>query len=261
MQLDPGFAQRLSAGDPAALRTTGLGARELALLHAAHPAAIAADRDGARRAQFLRNVGSEFQLSLALLGAGALESFPRSLDFHRALQRGGRLPLALARHLARTARGAGAMVEAIAALERRMAHARRTIRSVAEPAPGSVVLAAGCELLELGAGALDFATRLRAALDRGAPAPRPPALDPGATERLLLRSRSPAGPARLRDVEVEGLSPALARFLCAARHPLAPADLAELAASLDASLAELDELIGELSDAGIVLVGPAPGVA
>ncbi len=253
MQLDAGFARRLREDDAAALRSTALGAAELALLRAAPPAAVAADRDGARRAQFLRNVGSEFQLSLALLGPAALESFPHSPDFHRAVERSGRLPLALGRHLARRARGAGLAVEALATLERRMARARRAVRTVAEPPPGGVVLAEGCELLELPDGTLEFATRLRQTLDRGAVAPVAPALAQGAHERLLIQSRAAVPPARLREVEVERLSPALGRFLCAARRPLAPAALAALAAELEATPSELDELVGELASARIVL--------
>lgn len=248
MQLDAGFGQRLRAGDPAALCSTQLGAEELALVRAADPAAVAADRDGARRAQFLRNVGSEFQLSLALLGAEALESFPRSLDFHRAVERNGRLPLALGRHLARCARGS--RIEAIATLERCMARARRHSRSVDDPPAGSVVLSEDCLVLELPAGTLDFAAQLREALDRGGALPAGPALGP-ACERLLIRSGLLAvGP---HGVEVEGLSPALGRFLCAARRPLAQPERAALAAELDASPAEIEELASELAEAWILV--------
>ncbi len=249
MQLDAGFAGRLRAGETGALRSTQLGPAELELLRAAEPAAVAADRDGARRAQFLRNVGSEFQLGIALLGADALESFPRSLDFHRAVARDDRLPLALGRHLARRARGAGVEVEAIVTLERCMARARRHPRQAPDPPAGSVVLADGCEVLELPAGTLDLAARLREALDRGHALPARSALGPDG-ERLLIRAG--VATAGASEVEVERLSPALGRFLCAARRPLSRAARAALAIELDASPAEIEALASELAEARIL---------
>jgi hypothetical protein len=147
-------------------------------------------------------------------------------------------------------------VQAIATLERSMARVRRSSRAGADPPAGSVVLAGCCELLELPAGTLDFATCLREALDRARPLPARPALRTEVGERLLIRSRAPVPPARLREVEVEALSPALGHFLCALRSPLSQPARAALAAKLDASPAELDALTRELAEAGILLIGP-----
>jgi hypothetical protein len=242
MQLDPDFARRLRAGE----RTADLGNAELACLRAADPIALAADRDGARRAQFLRNVGSEFQLSIALLGEDALDAFPRSRDFHRAVQRGDRLPLALGRHLARLA-SARPDAHAIVALERGMARARRGVRAVPAPPRDHVVLAGSCALLELPDGTLDRAARMREGMRKASP------MVSSACEHLLIRSHAAAPPARLRDVEVERLSPALARFLCKARVPLSRAARARIAAELDTTESEIEALASELTSAGILL--------
>ncbi|HSJ98614.1 MAG TPA: hypothetical protein VLC53_16180, partial [Myxococcota bacterium] len=131
MQHDPTFAGRVRAGDPEASASTGLGSAELAWLRAADPIALAADREGRRAAQLLRNAASEFRLSLALGPAGDgdqawLAGFPRSSHFHRAVSAGTPLPLALATWAEQLAAGAPcAAFRALLALEAAMARARR----------------------------------------------------------------------------------------------------------------------------------------
>ena len=93
MQHDAGFAERVAHGDPEALDSAEVDATGAAWLRALDPVAVAADRDGKRAAQLLRNVGSEFRLSAALGPAGDgdawIRAFPRSPFFHAAIGHDG----------------------------------------------------------------------------------------------------------------------------------------------------------------------------
>lgn len=245
MQLDPGFAERVRARDPEAVTSAGLGPDELELLARADPAGISADAGGRRRAQFLRNVTSEFALSLAVAdGEKLVEGFTASREFHEAVSRDESLPLAFADHLvSHRLRGAAG---ALAALERAMALARRHPLGELGVTPGHVVLAPGNFLVRVPAGTLAAAARVRAALDRGE---RAPALDvpaPPPFEELLLR-RTDASPFQLPEVEVESLSPALAELLTRVERPRPRAELA--------SDPELEEVVGELLAEGILVAG------
>jgi hypothetical protein len=246
MQLDPGFAKRLRARDTKAVASAGLGPEELELLAKADPAAVSADRGGKRRAQILRNVTSEFALSLALsTNAKLVEGFTAAREFHEAVTRDESLPLAFGDYLVgRRARGAAG---AVAALERAMALVRRHPPGELEVTRGHVVLAPGNFLFRLPAGTLEVATRVRAALDRGEPAPAGLTVQSGPPYEHLLMRRTDSSPFRLPDVSVESLSPALGELLSRAERPRPRAELA--------ADPERAEVVAELVAEGILLSG------
>jgi hypothetical protein len=198
MQLDPGFAPGPE---------DGLGPEELALLRAADPVALSADRDGRRRAQFLRNVSEEFALSCA---AGvAADAFTRSPEFHEAVRGDRSLPLAFGRYAERCSASAALEQRALVALEQAMARARRELRAARKPGPGEVALAPWAWLVRVPAGTLELAARVRRTLDR-----------PGdADETVLVTAEREAAPFRLRAVEAELVSPALAELLASLVEP------------------------------------------
>jgi len=256
MQLDPGFAARIGARDPAAARSAGLGADELALLAAADPAALTADREGRRRAQFLRNVAGEFALSLAAAARPELaDEFPASPELHAAVAADGSLPLAFARFLAARTETGPPLVRALVALEGGLARLRRELRPPAELEPGELALAPWVELLALPAGTLAAAGALRAALDRADPTPIGVGVIEAATERLLLRRAPEPPPFGLPAVEVEELSPALAELLARAARPLGPEARAALAQALEVAPTELEEIAAGLVAERVLVAG------
>jgi len=237
MQLDPRFAARLRAAEPEALRSAGLGPDEAKLLAGADPVALSADRDARRRAQFLRNVAGEFALSLfAAADPGIAADFPASAEFHAAVSAEASLPLAFASYLTARTRRAAPPVRALVALELALARERRARRAALPLAPGEVALAPWAELLAAPAGTLDAAGALRAALDRGDPTPIGVWVSEREREHLLLRRAPEPAPFALAEVEVERLSPALARLLQRARTPLVPAAWAQRAGIARAEL-------------------------
>jgi len=247
MQLDPDFAARLRAGEPAAVAE--LGAGELCLLCAADPVAIAADRDGKRRTQFLANVSSEFALSRA---AGLdVDAFTASDEFHAAVRADQSLPLAFAGYAARCTRKQPEPLRALVALETALARARRELRSAPVLSPDEVALSPWASLAKLPGGSLELAERLRAALDAHAELPLLQ-LAPASDETLLVRAASTAAVFQLRAVEVERLSRALARLLDAAREPRTRAALAGL---VSAARAELDPVIDTLVADAVLVEG------
>jgi hypothetical protein len=247
MQLDPGFATRLRAGEAEASR--GLEPDELVLLRAADLVAISADRDGRRRAQFLANVSSEFPLSLA---AGlCADGFPASEEFHEAVREDSSLPLALARYAKRCSVAQPPALRALVALESALVRARRALHSRRPPQPGERVLAPWVSLETLPAGTLELAARIREALDAGKPPP-PLAFQASPDETLLVRSAPASRPLGLREVEVERLSPALAVLLRAALEPITRA---ALEAATSSTRAELDPILEELEADGVLTAG------
>lgn len=261
MQLDGAFAARLLAGEPAAVASTSLGTAELDLLAAADPRAFSADRDGARRWQVLGNVAREFALAtawakVALPRARLLEDFSSSPELHAALAGGGRLPLAFADYAERRAARLGdPLLVALVGLEATLARARRGAQDGIPPRAGELVLAPRAHLVELPAGTLDHAARLREALDRqGAPLPPAPALGPG-RETLLVLTRDPAHAHALPGVHVERLEPAVARLVAAARRPLGAEARADLARDLGAEPGDLESFADELVREGVLVRG------
>src|SRR5262249_12871534 len=141
MQLDPSFAARLRAGEADAQ----LGPAELALLRAADPIALSADRDLRRLGQFLRNVSEEFTLSRA--AGGSAEGFPSSPEFHDAVQFDRSLPLAFGRYAERCSASGLPAAQAFAALESALARARRELRAASLPGAHELALAPWAWLL------------------------------------------------------------------------------------------------------------------
>jgi len=242
LQLDPGWRP----GEHE------LGAGERALLAAAHPAGLSADPGGRRRAQFLRNVSGEFALSLAVTKDGALaERFTSSREFHDAVTSDSSLPLAFGEYLIRAEAGP------LAALEAALARARRARRAVPRLAPDELVLAPWAELLELPAGTLAAAERVRAALDAGDPTPIGVEIAGAGSETLLLRREPEPAPFRLASVEVERLSPALAALLARAERPLDAGARAREARAAGLTVTELHEIIAGLVADRILVGGEA----
>jgi hypothetical protein len=241
MQLDPGFAARLRRD--AREEAGELGADELRVLRGADPRALAADRDGKRRRQFLANVSSEFALSVA--GGLDVEGFTTSAEFHDAVRADASLPVAFARYAGRCSHAEPAPLRALIALETALARARREDRAAPRLGPGELVLAATASLIDVPGGTLALAANQRAALDAGMALPillLPPAVD----ETLLVRASPAASDFRLRDVAVEHVSPALASLLRETRRPCRRATLgAKLAIAPDDLVAILDELIAD----------------
>jgi hypothetical protein len=245
MQLDPGFASRVRAGGAEA--GVGLGAEELRLLRGVDPIALAADRDGRRRAQFLANVSGELALSVA--GGLDPEGFTASAEFHEAVRDDRSLPLAFARYAFRCTRAAPRALRALVALESALTRARRELQARPEARPGEIVLAPWVALEDLPKGTLALAACLRTALDTGGALPAV-ALDGSGNETLLIRAVPGVRPFRLRDVEVEQVSPALAALLRAA---LEARTRAALAKRVSTPRAELDPVIADLLAEGILV--------
>ncbi|MFO0984789.1 MAG: hypothetical protein U1E76_24195 [Planctomycetota bacterium] len=180
MQLDPGFAAALRRGEPAAVASSGLAAAELELIAAADPAGISADHQGQRRLQVLGNIAKEFVLSVCLGPDGNggdqfLQGFTSSPWFHAAIAHDTSLPLAFADYASSLAASAGEPVfSELVLLEAAMARARRDRTPARELPPDTVTLSSSVRLVVVRTGAFACAADLRAALDRGAPAPPVP---------------------------------------------------------------------------------------
>lgn len=268
MQHDARFAARLRAGDAAAAASTGLGPHELAWLRAADPAAIAADREGRRAAQLLRNVASELALASAVGPRGDgdrgwLAGFPRSDAFHRAVSEGASLPLALANWATERAAGApSATFRALLALEVALVHARRAVHEPAPPlAEGAIRRAPGARLLVVPAGTYAVACTLQEAREAKAAgaAPGVPPVDEAARETLLLVAEDGPPPrfGRLRAVRVEPLAPLVAKLLQQAARPLAPSARAAFAARHELDAAEVEAVVDEYVNERVLLRGSA----
>jgi hypothetical protein len=231
MQLDAGFAARVRAGEGPAL--AGLGERERQALAGACAAAVAADREGRRRAQFLQNVTGEFALACAA-GVSA-EAFPSSPEFHAAVEADASLPLAFAAYAERCCPSDRA-ARALLALEQALARARR---AVAPSAPaGRLALAPGAVLRDCPAGTLDLAGRASEALRRGDALPRL-RVDVRRSETVLIRSAPALAPFGLREVAAELATPDLVRLLDALDPPCTPAELAQRIGETEADLIEV----------------------
>jgi len=259
MQHDPGFAARLRAGDGETLASARLGPRELGWLRDADPAAVAADRDGKRTAQLLRNLGSEFPLATSVgprcdgnpAFAGA---FPRSAEFHRAVSDGESLPLAFAAWLeARAQESPSPLFRALASLESAMARARRApADAVRSPARGEVVLGATAWVHWAPAGTHRAAVALA-----GDAAPGALALDEVGREGILIAGEAGADLrfGRLRPISVEPLAPLVAAFLERARVPLDRAERARFAVEHGVALADLESVVDDYVSEGALRRG------
>jgi hypothetical protein len=264
MQLDAGFAERLRAGDADAVGSTALAPTDLELLLAADPAGVGADAGGKRRAQFLRNVASEHALTLARarqldLADVLTEGFTASRAFHACVAADGRLPLAFgAWALERAEEHGEPLASALARLELTLARARRGPWPRPEPRSGEIVLSERAEAIEVPAGTLDAAGRIRSALDAGAAPPLAPAMSSEEREHVLVLAEGWASPHRLADVRVELLSPLAGALLVAARRPLDAAAQAGFRRAHDVTESELCEFVTSLAAEGILIIGARP---
>ena len=254
MQHDPVFAASLRARDAAAVRSTGLGETELACLGAADPVAVAADRDGRRRAQLLHNVSSEFVASVAVGpdGGGSrswIEAFPASSHFHGAVAGDRRLPLAFASHAEETAAASSsAEFRALVALDAALARARRCApEPAAAPPVGSVRRAPAALLLPVAKGTHALAEELHA---RGSSRRR---VDPRTEEALLVFGSPPERPGALRALRVEVLVSLVALFLVRATQPLSRAERLQFAREHGVEPDAVEQVSLELVADGVLL--------
>jgi len=266
MQHDPGFARALLAGEPDAVASSGLGPRERALLGAADPRAVSADRAGRRRAQLQRNLAGELPLAAAVGPGGDgdttwVAAFQRSAAFHDAVARDRRLPLAFAEHAeAVAAAGAVPAFRALVALEAALLRLRResTPGPAPEPlAPDAVRLAPGARLQPLPAGAFALASALRARIDAGASGlPLPPhRLEGGPDETVLLWRLPAASPDRLPEVRAEPLAPAIAALLRRAARPLTAAERRDFAREHDVEPEDVELVVADYAAEGVLRAG------
>jgi hypothetical protein len=259
MQHDPAFAERVRAGDAAAAASTGLGERELAWLRDADPIAMAADREGRRSAQLLRNVASELRLA-STVGPAAdgdrawLAGFPRSPGFHRAVSEGAALPLACAAWAeALAAHAPSALFRALVTLEAAMMRARRQARPPPAAVPaGAVLRVPGARLVELPAGTHAAAV----ALEQGAE-PAGLAVDEARREVLLIAADAAADArfGRLRPLRVEPLPALVAELLRCAERPLDRAARAAFAALHELVPEQVEAVVAEYVADGVLLRG------
>jgi hypothetical protein len=265
MQHDPAFAARLRGGDADAAASTGLGAEEVAVLRGLDPDAVAADKDGKRAAQLVRNVTSEFALTLAAArfrGHRAFErEFAASASFHQAVSEDAPLPLAFGAFAADRVRSlADAPVAALLGLERALAAARRSAEAPVRAAPrGGYLLAGDARIVRLARGTFAWAEALRAALDAAPPAGLPPApaslTRPDSGDESVLLAPGPAPrPYGLRAVHAEALSPLVADFLERTRAGMSAADVLAFAREHGIEPADARAVAAEYRAEG-VLVG------
>ncbi len=256
MQHDSGFAWRILAGDPEALRSASLTPAELGALRAVPAAAFGADRDGKRSRQFLGNVSSEFRACRALGPRGDgdqawLRCFAESPEFHRCAAENGRFPLAFRDYAERIGQEEGtAAFRALAALEGEMAHARRFAVTRPVPGPDEAALAAWARVVELPAGTHALASALQEDL------PERPTLRGGTGEAILMAaSAATPPPGGLRVLRVETLAPLVAAFLSAADRPVPIRSWRGFAARHDLAYAEVAAVAQGFVDEGVLVIG------
>ncbi len=258
MQMDPGFAAAVFAGEPEALATTELSSADAELLRGADAAGVGADLGDKRKNQLLGNVASEFVLSVATAPDGFLEAFLRSPEFHGAIANGGRLPHAFGDYAQRVAGDAGDRARsALATLELFLVDARRAERPEPALAANELALGPRAALVRLPAGTFELASLLRSALDAGDPLPRTGEL--GSDEETVLVVAEPRpSPHRLAEVRPERLEPAVAALLERAGRAFPRPDQEVFAGEMGASLEEFDEFVESLVSEGILSRGSAP---
>jgi uncharacterized protein (UPF0276 family) len=258
MQHDAGFAAQVARGDAAAIASAQLDAAGTAWLRALDPLAVAADRDGRRAAQLVRNVTSEFRLCAAIgpVGDGDAwtQAFPRSAFFHAAISHDTSLPLAFAA-FAETHAAANAMplFAALVALEAAMARARRETVVASPPPPGTLRLSSAARLVDVAAGTFAAAARLGEKPDPGAP----PAVATVEREAILIVADLAADArfGRLRPLRVEPLAELVAAFLRHAQRPLDAAACAAFAREHDIADADLAAVVDDYVADGVLLRG------
>ncbi len=263
MQHDAGFAERVHCGDAAALASASLDALGAGWLRALDPIAVAADRDGKRAAQLLRNVASEFRLCAAAGPSGDGDAawtlaFPRSPAFHAAITRDESLPLAFATFAEACAAAAPSpLFRALVALEVEMARARRSVRDVPDPPRDAVLLSGAACVVALPAGTHAAAVMLGERLERGEAIGALPDLARAQAEFVLIvaDAKADARFGRLRPVRVEPLAAVVAAFLQRAQSPLGAREQARFAAEHDVEVDDLAACVAEYVAEGVLVRG------
>lgn len=268
MQLDPGFCSEVLGGSFSPTRE--LGEVEWALIRAVDPRCFRADAQGGRREQLLGNLSLEAPCTSAHWVATSkdgqgLHAFLGSDEFHRAVARGDRIPMAFAEWLESQGAPPGlrgdvaAAVRASTGLEATMIRARRLedssefdSHSQAGKHP-TVALSPLCSILELPAGCLEWVGRCTAAAAVGGTLPTP-RFDPGSTvESLLIQaSQSRSAGMGLREVQVEVLEGAAGAVISASARGLTVEARAELARELGAQPEDLEEFVESLVEDGVL---------
>jgi len=263
MQHDAEFAERLHGGDAAAIASASLDAVGAGWLRALDPVAVAADRDGRRAAQLLRNVASEFRLCAATGPSGDGDAswtlgFSRSPAFHVAISRDESLPLAFAAFAAaRAAAAASLLFRALVRLEVAMARARREVCAALEPQRGALLMAGAARVVALPAGTFAAAALLGERLDRGDGIGAPPDVARVRSESVLIvaDTKADARFGRLRPLRVEPLADAVAAFLQRAQSPLDAHAQAAFATEYDVDAGDLAAVVAEYLAEGVLVRG------
>ncbi len=265
MQHDAGFSERVHGGNAAAIASASLDAVGAAWLRALDPIAVAADRDGKRAAQLLRNVTSEFRLSAGIGPAGDGDAswtlaFPRSAEFHTAIARDESLPLAFAAFAEACAAAAPSpLFRAVVALEVAMARVRRETAAATEPPHDALWLAKFARVVALPAGTFAAAALLGERLDRGAAIGALPDVAQMRVESVLIvaDAKADARFGRLRPLRVEALAEAVAAFLRRAATPLDAPAQESFAREHDVDAEDLAAVVAEYVAEGVLVRGGA----
>ena len=265
MQADPEFARALLAREPEAVRASDLTQEELARIEGLDERALRADPGGKRRTQILGNASSEYRLALAAAArsedaASFLGAFASSAEFHEALRKEGRLPLAFGAYAARRAEETNdPVLAAIVTLERAMVALRRdAVRELRTPTvtplgEGELILSPLVRIVALRAGTMDLAAELARDL-RGEDGPAVACLAPG-QERVLLRAQEPPSVHAIADVAVELLQPPVDELLALAAIPLAASARADFARQKGATPEVLERFLAGYVSEGVLLRG------
>lgn len=248
MQLDPAYARALLDGEDGAVATSDLGEAERAALAMAGHARITADLGDTRRKQVLANILGEFLLSAFDAPASWADAFLRSDEFHDAIRRDRRLPLAFAAWASRT----GGPHAGVLRLECEMAELRRAPQDAPGVPAGSLQLSPRARVVDLPSGTLDHAAALRSALDHGESAPTAPG---GEGSEAVLLLAAPRPPHAWPQVNVEPLNALVAGLLRAADEPLDAAACAAYAAEHGADAEALESFAEGLIEDGVFLGG------
>lgn len=261
-RMDPTFRLRLLAPalpmDDAELGEPPPSPSELALIRTTPEADLSADPGGRSKAQFLTNLASEFQASLASnpVVLEFLGDFCSSPEFHQAVAREEYLVLALGQHLeSRALRSGDRELAAIIQLEKALAWARRHPASSQDPGPGEAVRSPQVHRISLPAGTLARAENLK-----GSPADLSAQRDSSKTDvsselEAILVLRRPGTAFAPRPLHVERLEPLVATLLDFLETPRDLSARAEFATEHDAKPAELEAFLDGLVADGVVRRG------
>jgi len=253
-QMDTRFAQALHSGDAQARSETELNDAEFALFQQASLAGITADPGQTRRLQMLGNATLEYRLSLAAARdpRSAIEGFTSSAEFHTAIRQDASLALAAGKFLQRCLADQF-WPRTLCDLEFALAQARRAQKQ-GLLSSGVWQVATSTRVLELPAGSLDFAAKLRVAIDQESQLPNVPRRAKN-SEAVLCSALPASARWELARVNSEVISPAIAQLFEFLAEPRDEAQLSDFARSLGAEFADLKPILHEYRVEGAVVFG------